>query len=104
MTQPEASVPATYREIRGCHNCSQCFQRTEYDEGRAYFCTLNAPPRPPCMSVSMGETPDNFGDYDAEYRAWDAWSEPREVAAWGYCDNWAAIDIINNAKSPKGEE
>lgn len=79
----------SYFEQNGCHNCKHCFSKGDYDESPTLFCTFDAPPRPPCGSVSMDES---WNDIDAEFaiahRKWDEWREGREVAPWGKCENW----------------
>jgi hypothetical protein len=49
------------------------------------------------MSVAMKETNylrdnESIEEYDRRYSAmwdaWDAWSDEREVAAWGICPFW----------------
>lgn len=84
MSQP------TYRVQSGCHNCAHVFRMVEYDEGDSYYCTLGAPPRPKCGSIAMGECVMPIGGkaYMAENRAWDDWSDNREVDPSGTCDNW----------------
>lgn len=77
-----------YRVRDGCHNCKHVFVRGDYDEGVQYFCTLDAPARPPCMSVGMGEVPVDFMSNHEHYDNWDAWSEGRQVRESGICDSW----------------
>lgn len=74
-----------YRDQDGCHNCVNVFRRTDFDEGYTYYCTSDAPPRPPCMSVSMKES---LHDTDSDYDLWDAWKAGREVNPWGTCEDW----------------
>lgn len=90
------TLPESYRAQSGCHNCRHAFVRTEYDQGAEFFCTLNAPPRPQCRSVEMGEyeSSRNFReDYESQFQdsirlnqLWDEWSIPREVRHFGICD------------------
>lgn len=64
--------PPTHHVHRGCHNCAKCFVMYEYGEGPEYYCTLSAPPRPPCGSVSMRE--DWVGrERDVRNLAYDTW-------------------------------
>ena len=85
-------MPDTYEERDGCHNCLKAFVVKEYDEPNYYYCTEDAPERPPCGSVRMKECPQFFDISEEEERilinAWDEWSESREVMAWGFCRRW----------------
>ncbi len=80
-------------EQDGCHNCEQVFIKTEWDEPDAYFCTLNALPRPPCQSCFMegerlewpSELPDNAPWKDTPWGIWDARAKGREVNPWTIC-------------------
>ena len=74
----------------GCHNCKKVFKRYDYEQLNEYFCTINAPLRPLCMSVAMDESPDYDRDseFDNIYYKWDKWKENREVRSWGKCDLW----------------
>lgn len=83
-----SELPPTYWEKDGGRNCRHVFIREEHDDGPQFFCALNAPPRPPCMSVYMGEAAYNDDTIDSRFAAWDAWSEPREVKAYGMCDQF----------------
>ena len=80
--------PDNYKEQTGCHNCEHCFIRIEYDDSNLYYCTIKAPPRPPCGSVCMEESYLQL-ETDKEWRdadeAWSEWSKNRKVEAWGYC-------------------
>ena len=79
-----------YRELRSCANCRHVFVRQEYDEGDDLYCTHEAPPRPPCMSMFMGvdEYPhDVLSDEATRARdAWAAWASGRSVKPNGTCD------------------
>jgi len=75
-----------YRCQNGCYNCRHAFRRREHEEQNTFFCTIGAGLRPPCMSGAMHEYASS-GGVDA-HRAWDAWSDGREVVAWGICDDW----------------
>lgn len=88
---------ASYHEQDGCRNCAQCFIYTEYHEGESCFCTLGAPPRPPCGSVAMGEWAFPYDDVkDAEAQAaWRKWSQNRQVAANGLCDNHSKTTVAS---------
>lgn len=79
-----------YRVQNGCWNCKLCFIMREYDEGPILFCEKDAPPRPKCGSVIMGEN-FNYRDNEAWEEGcnkWDTWSEGRNVEESGICDNW----------------
>ena len=92
------TIPKSYNNYDTCRNCEHVFIRTDYDDCPGYFCTREAPERPLCNSVGMRETignkhPDLSWDKQEilqhnNYKAWDEWSIPREVFAWGVCDNW----------------
>ena len=98
--------PPSYRILNACANCKHVFVREEYDEKDEHYCALDAPARPPCMSLKMEEcdyptTKDGrqsffidrentSGEYEEKEAAWNAWREGREVAANGVCDCWAA--------------
>ena len=79
-----------YRELDCCQNCKFCFFRYEWDYPDLYFCMKDAPPRPKCMSVAMGECWDHDDDelYDLQYEHWEKWSAKKSVSAWGICDNY----------------
>lgn len=90
------SNPAdTYRLQDSCANCAHVFIREEHEGNDELYCTFNAPPRPPCMSVFMGEyelvrgQPFGF-DIDG-YRKWDEWKAGvMQVAVQGICGEWLA--------------
>lgn len=78
-----------YKIQTGCHSCSHVFIRREFDEGEMYFCTFGSPERPKCLSVFMGELPEEYLDIDkfeAYQAAWDKWAHGRQVAPCGICD------------------
>ena len=84
-------VPESYYEQDGCYNCSRVFERIEHGECPEYYCTFNAPERPLCMSRVMKEYPDHLKkvrDISPYYRAWNEWSEGRQVSACGICNNY----------------
>lgn len=97
-----SKLPQGYAEIDGCHNCTHRFVWTEHDCREEAYCTLAAPPRPPCGSLALNEcffysvckdgTAINKRPSDAEvklgFERWEAWSRDRGVAFWGKCDNW----------------
>lgn len=90
--KPKPRIPETYAEVPGCHNCKHCFVFYEYEDGNQYYCKKNAPRRPRCGSVAMGECP-RIKFTDAGERAlrklkdkWHDWSQDREVMPWGCCD------------------
>lgn len=76
----------SYRVQIGCVNCRHVFVREEYDHGDELYCTLNAPPRPLCMSVYMGESGCSDGQGQEK---WEEWSRLRNVLPHGICDLWA---------------
>ena len=80
----------SYREQHGCHDCPHVFEYFEYDEGTTYYCTLGAPPRPKSLSVLLRESAlgGTYADYSKATDAWVAWREGREVAPWGWCDEF----------------
>jgi len=77
-------------EQDGCHNCKHAFHLFEYDDGLTEFCTLNAPPRPKCGSVAMGEHWLNLseGEYGNAMDKWEQWAKGRERKPWCVCDEW----------------
>ena len=90
-----------YHEQDGCHNCALVFVRRDYDDESTYYCAKDAPPRPPCGSVLMGEwvgmrCPKD--ERDRQSATWDSWSAGREVQPWGRCEAWRA------KVPPSGEE
>lgn len=80
----------TYRAQDGCANCRHVFERREYEGNDELYCTYNAPPRPPCMSVFMkehGEWAQNEPcrvDHDA-HEVWNQWKSERDVLPQGIC-------------------
>lgn len=87
--------PESYREQYACVNCMHVFKRTEYDDPPEYYCTLNAPKRPLCMSVSMDEHLLRSAprQVDAGFETWDLWSDGRGVEAFGICDEHAQLTV-----------
>jgi hypothetical protein len=84
-------IPNTYRRQNGCYNCEKCFIKSEYDDENLYYCTMNAPKRPPCMSVLMDEYESSLKDekkFHDMYEEWEVWVKDRNVSAWGICDSW----------------
>ena len=84
-------IPKSYRIINTCQNCAHVFIFTEYDEPTELFCTLNAETRPKCCSVLMGideEVTGNPDEWHLQTREWREWSEDKEVAANGVCNEW----------------
>lgn len=80
-----------YREIPSCASCAHVFRRQAYDCGDELYCTHEAPPRPPCMSVLMhpsGEYPHDAGSDAANKarRKWWEWSSSRQVNGAHICD------------------
>lgn len=79
-------LSASYKVQNGCHNCVHRFCYEEYDEGRAYYCTFNAPARPLCGSVLLEEH-GRLGTRKVDYEAWWSWEEGRKTQEAGICDN-----------------
>jgi hypothetical protein len=95
--------PPTYRLLDTCSNCAHVFEMGDYDDPYFLFCAKDALERPLCGSIAMKEaffpeqTPEmTFGERDRVYeersRAWDEWSQGREVRASGTCDSWRKRD------------
>ena len=83
------SLNESYRNQPGCHNCGHVFVLVETDNPLTYCCTLNAPPRPLCMSLAMREhIPWSSRNHKRTVDAWESWSDCRWVKAWGICDKW----------------
>lgn len=85
----------TYRVQDSCANCAHVFVREEYEGNDELFCTFNAPPRPPCMSIFMGECDPLFKPWksiDENQEKWDAWKAGRQVATQGICGEWQLKD------------
>lgn len=78
-----------YRLQNGCWNCRHRFLYYEYDEHDRYYCTKDAPARPPCMSAQMSDY--SIGDYMDGLIAWDAWADGRLVHIQGICDNYKSV-------------
>lgn len=74
-----------YRKQNGCHNCKAVFVLKEYDGYDEYFCTLNAPKRPPCLSVLMDEC-SVLDLHEKLQGKWGTWAKDIKVAAYGICD------------------
>lgn len=83
-------VPSSYRNCSGCHNCSKVFKMFEYDDDDTYFCTNGSEKRPLSGSVFMKEEFDMFDNdkYTKQNELWNDWSEGRQVASYGICDEW----------------
>lgn len=80
-----------YRAQNACHNCRHVFEFVDYGHsGEDFYCTLDAPPRPLCGSVKLGEGPNSKlareGKYDAS--KWLDWASARYVEPAGICDAW----------------
>ena len=79
-----------YHDQDGCHSCAHVFILYDYEEGREYYCTFNAPIRPRCGSGLME---DERWSYDTRgftkgMDSWGRWSKNREVQAYGICSTW----------------
>ena len=89
------SLPITYHEMHGCHDCYFVFCKGDYDDGPYLYCRRNAPKRPLCGSVAMNEnffprrrTSSRRDIGSKNIDAWHKWSENREVKSYGKCDHW----------------
>lgn len=108
-----AGRPSSYHVQRACCNCAHVFEMGDYDSGETYFCTLDAPPRPPCGSVAMDEmfsegiepgSDPELEEYGRRMDLWRDWSKPREVEAHGICEHYAAaIRSLGDAEEEKHE-
>ena len=87
-----AENPHPYIDQNGCHNCNLCFVMEEYDSGNTYYCLHDAPPRPICGSILMGEGFD-FGDDLDDYEKWEEWEKGKKVNSWGICGKWEKKEI-----------
>jgi len=85
-------VNNNYYEQEGCHSCRSVFELDEYDDGRSYFCTNNAPKRPPSGGIDREEQfcepKSGFKEWDKGIQAWKKWAEGRQVDGWGLCDDY----------------
>lgn len=87
-----SSIPQSYHEQNGCHNCRHCFHWYEYDEPYVYYCTFGSERPKYVFSVAMrlnGEDSGNelSGEEKSKMRElWYKWAEQREVEPWGMCD------------------
>jgi len=79
----------------GCHNCKNIFIKYDYEQCDEYYCTLNAPERPLCMSNGMDEVPsawdDKYNEWKDAYNKWDEWKKNRNVMSFGKCDLYEKI-------------
>jgi hypothetical protein len=88
-----------YHIQNGCYCCSFSFVRYEYDGCNQYFCFFSDPDRPICMSVAMGEMPEdfhkkrNFKVYAMALKEWSKWAEENKVEPWGICDKFQMIGV-----------
>lgn len=91
--------PQTYRIQKACANCKYVFILEEYDNGDEYFCHIDKTKRPKCGSCYMQEhflsgkedgrpLAETDALYSNRWNKWILWSEPREVAANGICDQY----------------
>ena len=94
--------PHQYIDQNGCRNCNLCFVMQEYDSGNMYYCLHDAPPRPKCGSISMGEK-FNFKEnklsgnlWGDDYQLWEEWAKGKEVNPWGICGKWEEKEIDDN--------
>ena len=94
------NLDEAYCVQEGCWCCYTLFVMVEYDCDDHYYCTRNAPPRPPCGSVCMDEYVNPYDDETGEatmtldeaekrsmaaWEAWGGWKEDREVTREGTC-------------------
>ena len=89
------NIPTSYKIQDGCHNCSHCFIRSEYDDGSTYYCTFHDPNRPKCGSVAMNENWSHINkitgksEFDPETMdKWYIWENNKEVFPSGICKFW----------------
>lgn len=88
-----------YKNQDGCHNCNYLFEFVEYDCDDYCYCTYDAPPRPKCGSVAMGESfsgvrsmgHSRIAGYKRAFDAWKKWSRNRGVESFGICDKWEKV-------------
>ena len=93
-------IPSSYRILHACANCAHAFHWQAYDHGDEFFCTLEAPARPPCgslfMEVALSMPAESFGvdvldeGWNEASDAWEAWAEAQKVENHGACDHWRA--------------
>lgn len=98
--------PTTYRLHNCCATCAHVFKREDHDCEDEYYCTLDAPPRPPCGSVFMEESfhvlsgQKTFLEESSVYETlktdWDNWKAGREVQAFGVCGNWNSFHVARS--------
>lgn len=85
---------ANYREQDGCWTCRHAFEKTDYGSTAAlgdFYCTLDAPPRPPCGSRALGDA----RGYDPE--VWLAWAQATNVEPAGICAAWQEWEKVDTA-------
>jgi hypothetical protein len=96
----------TYKVQDGCHNCVHVFEEYDYDSPICLFCTRQAPERPICGSVCLGEEFSQARGEKVEkdaskasyewcsdddpfvkaHKKWDEWSKDRGVSHAGICE------------------
>lgn len=81
-------IPGSYRLQACCADCAHVFVRMEYEGNDELYCTLAASPRPPCMSILMGEDGPMlpWGTRNEGREKWDAWKHGRNVLPHGISD------------------
>jgi len=89
-----------YKEQDGCHNCAHVFHKHDYDNPDELYCHQDGAPRPPCMSVGMGECLGLWDEADGTKphdERWNAWRKGRDVESYGTCEEWRLKDAGNNS-------
>jgi hypothetical protein len=76
-----------YIEQNGCHNCKNCFIKTDYDSESEFYCNISKD-RPKCGSVGMNERFNFRKSKINEYDTWNNWQENHRVEPWGICKNY----------------
>lgn len=90
--------PKSYHRRHGCHDCRYVVVTGDHDEEDSLWCSFDAPPRPRCGSVSMGEqhgqdVPASRWEEHLKAAAhervkWLRWCSGRDVDESGRCDEW----------------
>jgi hypothetical protein len=76
-----------YRNQKSCPQCKHVFVKYDFEDGPYYYCTYNAPPRPPCDSMAMTETSLQLKCDPIELETnWLEWSKDKTVEPFGICD------------------
>jgi len=90
MSDLHAHLPESYREpeIKSCSNCCHAYEYSDYSDPARYYCTYNAPPRPP-----SGDADERFDDVEGKDRGeaaeeWWEWEYGRFASRRGVCDHY----------------